>query len=112
MTTLRSMLWRSRAARSADVDCEYCFFLSKESLYLGDRFPMSDELIDAYIGQLLESHPGLETTIAWQGGEPTLMAVDFFRRAFDTAERLRRPDQLLHDTIKPMERRSPTSGAS
>jgi uncharacterized protein len=61
---------------------------------------MSDALVDAYIGQLLESHPGPEITVAWQGGEPTLMGVDFFRRAFATAERLRRPGQVLHHTIQ------------
>ena len=37
--------------------------------------------IDAYVRQLIESQSGPEVTIAWQGGEPTLMGVDFFRRA-------------------------------
>jgi uncharacterized protein len=83
-----------------NLDCEYCFFLSKESLYPGDRFRMSDELVEAYIGQLLESHPGPELTVAWQGGEPTLMGVDFFRWAFAIAERLRGPGQELHHTIQ------------
>ena len=54
-----------------NLDCEYCFFLSKEALYPGDRFRMSDELLDTYLRQVLESHSGPEVTIAWQGGEPT-----------------------------------------
>jgi sulfatase maturation enzyme AslB (radical SAM superfamily) len=83
-----------------NLDCEYCFFLSKEALYPGDRFRMRDGLVDAYIRQLLESHPGPEVTVAWQGGEPTLMGVDFFRRAFAVTERQRRPDQTLHHTIQ------------
>ena len=64
-----------------NLDCTYCFFLSKESLYPGDRFRMSDEVLDAYVSQLLAGHGPGEVTIAWQGGEPTLMGVDFFRRA-------------------------------
>ena len=83
-----------------NLDCEYCFFLSKEALYPGDRFRMSDELLETYIVQLLQSHATPEVTIAWQGGEPTLMGVDFFRRAVELAERHRRPDQRLSHTIQ------------
>ncbi|HMK12814.1 MAG TPA: anaerobic sulfatase maturase [Acidimicrobiales bacterium] len=83
-----------------NLDCEYCFFLSKEALYPGDRFRMSDEVMEAYVGQLLDSHPGPEVTIAWQGGEPTLMGIEFFRRALDAAQRLRKPGQVLRHTIQ------------
>jgi uncharacterized protein len=83
-----------------NLDCEYCFFLSKEALYPGDRFRMADDLLDAYLRQLLESQRVPEVTVAWQGGEPTLMGVDFFRRAVELAERYRRPDQVVHHTIQ------------
>ncbi len=83
-----------------NLDCEYCYFLAKEALYPGDRFRMSDDVLETYVGQLLESHPDGEVTVAWQGGEPTLMGVDFFRRAVELAERLRRPGQHLLHTIQ------------
>jgi uncharacterized protein len=83
-----------------NLDCEYCFFLSKEALYPGDRFRMSDELLDTYIRQLLESHTTPEVTIAWQGGEPTLMGVDHFRRAIELVEQYRRPGQTVEHTIQ------------
>ncbi len=83
-----------------NLDCEYCFFLSKEALYPGDRFRMSDELLETYIRQLLESQTGTEVTVAWQGGEPTLMGVDFFRRAVALVEQYRRPDQQVQHTIQ------------
>jgi uncharacterized protein len=83
-----------------NLDCEYCFFLSKESLYPGDRFRMTDAVLEAYIGQLLDAQPDGEVNIAWQGGEPTLMGLDFFRRAVDLAERRRRPGQQLVHTIQ------------
>jgi len=44
---------------------------------------MSDETLETYIRQLLESQHAPEVTIAWQGGEPTLMGLDFFKRAVD-----------------------------
>ncbi len=42
-----------------NLDCAYCFFLSKESLYPGDRFRMSDELLEQYLVQLIDGHQGL-----------------------------------------------------
>ncbi len=69
-----------------NLDCSYCFFLSKEMLYPGSRFRMADELLETYIRQLIEAHAGApEVTIAWQGGEPTLMGVEFFRRSVELA---------------------------
>jgi uncharacterized protein len=49
-----------------NLDFEYCFFLSKEALYPGDRFRMPEAVLDTYIRQLLESATGPEVTIAWQ----------------------------------------------
>ena len=67
-----------------NLDCTYCFFLSKEMLYPGSRFRMADDLLETYIRQLIDAHAGApEVTVAWQGGEPTLMGVDFFRRSLE-----------------------------
>ncbi len=84
-----------------NLDCEYCFFLSKESLYPGDRFRMADDLLETYVRQLFEAHAtASEVTIAWQGGEPTLMGVDFFRRAVGLTARYARAGQVVHHTIQ------------
>ena len=69
-------------------------------LYPGDRFRMSDELQKTYIQQLLESQPLGELNIAWQGGEPTLMGIDFFRRAIVYVEKYRKPGQSVLHTIQ------------
>src|SRR5258706_14892959 len=61
-----------------NLDCTYCFFLSKEMLYPGSRFRMANELLETYIRQLLESQPGPDVIVGWQGGEPTLMGLEFF----------------------------------
>jgi uncharacterized protein len=84
-----------------NLDCTYCFFLSKEMLYPGSRFRMADELLETYIRQLIESHARVpEVTIAWQGGEPTLMGVEFFRRSVELAKRYLRTDQRAIFTIQ------------
>ena len=84
-----------------NLDCSYCFFLSKEMLYPGSRFRMADELLEAYVKQLIEAHAGIpEVAIAWQGGEPTLMGVDFFRRSVELAEIYLQPGQRATYTIQ------------
>jgi uncharacterized protein len=47
-------------------------------LYPGSRFRMADELLEAYLRQLIESHTAPEVQVAWQGGEPTLMGLRLF----------------------------------
>ena len=84
-----------------NLDCAYCFFLSKELLYPGSRFRMADDLLETYLQQLIESHSrAREVTIAWQGGEPTLMGLEFFRRSVEIVERHLLPGQRAAYTIQ------------
>ncbi|MGO9872892.1 MAG: anaerobic sulfatase maturase [Acidimicrobiia bacterium] len=83
-----------------NLDCKYCFFLSKDALYPGASTRMSDVTLEAYIRQLIEAHSTPEVTVAWQGGEPTLMGLDFFRRAVELAEECARPGQRIEHSIQ------------
>jgi len=84
-----------------NLDCSYCFFLSKEMLYPGSRFRMADDLLETYLQQLIESHSTVpEVIIAWQGGEPTLMGIDFFERSVELAYRWLKPGQQARYTIQ------------
>ncbi len=85
---------------TCNIDCTYCFFLSKEALYPNSRSRMSQETLDSYIRQLLEAHDTPEVTVAWQGGEPTLMRLDFFRRAREAIDRHRRPGQTVRQAFQ------------
>lgn len=85
---------------TCNIDCRYCFFLSKEALYPDERHRMSDATLEAYIRQLLESHRLPEVTVAWQGGEPTLMGLEFFRKAVELVDRHRRPGQRVEHTFQ------------
>jgi len=88
------------AGAACNLDCKYCFFLSKEKLYPGSRLRMTDELLELYIRQLLESHRTPEVTIAWQGGEPTLMGLDFFERSVELVQQYKKPGQRVLHTIQ------------
>ena len=92
-----------------NLDCSYCFFLSKEMLYPGSRFRMAEELLETYIRQLIEAHASVpEVTIAWQGGEPTLMGVEFFRRSVELAEPVPAPGTASASTRSRRTARSST----
>jgi uncharacterized protein len=65
-----------------NLDCKYCFYLEKEALYPGEsQWRMSDAVLEEYVRQYLQSQPSAEINFAWQGGEPTLLGVEFFRKA-------------------------------
>ena len=83
-----------------NLDCAYCFFLDKEVFYPGSKFRMSDDVLEQYIRQLIESHQTDSVNIAWQGGEPTLMGLDFFRRAMALVEKYRRPGMRFLHTMQ------------
>jgi uncharacterized protein len=83
-----------------NLDCKYCFFLSKENLYAGDKFRMTDETLESYVRQLIEAHQEAEINVAWQGGEPTLMGVEFFRRAMGFVAKYLKPGQRAIHTLQ------------
>jgi uncharacterized protein len=85
---------------TCNLDCAYCFFLSKEMLYPGSRFRMADEMLERYIQQLIEAHQTPQVQVAWQGGEPTLMGLDFFQRSIELVERYRKPGTTVEYTIQ------------
>lgn len=67
-----------------NLDCSYCFYLVKEELYPDSDFRMKEAVLDAYLRQLVEAHRDMpQITVAWQGGEPTLMGLPFFRRVVE-----------------------------
>jgi uncharacterized protein len=84
-----------------NLDCEYCFFLSKDQLYPGSGFRMDPRVHEAYVEQLLAAHRGAdEVLMALQGGEPTLMGLEFFERTLELEEKFRRPGQRILNTVQ------------
>jgi uncharacterized protein len=88
------------AGATCNLDCKYCFFLSKDQLYPNERTRMSDEVLEAYIRQRLSQSNEPEINIAWQGGEPTIMGLEFFERAVALTEKYRKPEQQILHTIQ------------
>ena len=85
---------------ACNLACAYCFFLDKELLYPDSQFRMSDEVLEAYIRQLIEAHCTQQVTVAWQGGEPTLMGLEFYRRATELQKQYARPGMVFENTMQ------------
>ncbi|MCK4548922.1 MAG: anaerobic sulfatase maturase, partial [Candidatus Krumholzibacteria bacterium] len=67
-----------------NLDCAYCFYLSKERLLETDsKWRMSDEVLEKFIRQYIEGQNYKEVVFSWQGGEPTLLGLDFFRKVVE-----------------------------
>jgi uncharacterized protein len=73
---------------ACNLNCTYCFYLEKEALYPAhENYRMSEEVLEAYVRKTCAYLKGIpEVLFAWQGGEPTLMGLDFFRRAVELQE--------------------------
>ena len=85
---------------ACNMNCDYCFFLHKERLYPGSSFRMTDEVLELYISQYIEAQQVPEVTITWQGGEPTMMGLDFFRRSVDCARKFAPSGMRVEHTIQ------------
>ena len=88
-----------------NLDCTYCFYLEKEALYAGERkWAMPDDVLESYVAQYVAAQPAhVETiTMAWQGGEPTLLGVDYFRKVVAL--------QRKHSDGRPIENALQTNG--
>lgn len=87
-----------------NIQCSYCFYLEKERLYADhDRasaFRMTDATLEAYIQQYIAAQEVPEISFAWQGGEPTLMGLDFFRRAVELQKKHCPPDKKITNAFQ------------
>jgi len=83
-----------------NLSCQYCFYLRKGELYPKSTFRMSDEVLEEYIRQTIGAHRITEVTFAWQGGEPTILGIDFFKKALDLQKKYCRLGMVIHNTIQ------------
>lgn len=85
------------AGPRCNLRCEYCFYREKESFFPENKsFRMSDEILEAYTREYIKSQPGPSVVFDWQGGESTLLGVEFFRRALDFQKKYNAGKQILN----------------
>ena len=71
-----------------NLDCRYCFYLEKQRLYpRTSAWAMDDEVLETFIRDYITSQDVPAVSFTWQGGEPTLLGLDFFRRVVELQAR-------------------------
>ncbi len=84
-----------------NLDCHYCYYLEKEDLYpKGSNFRLNDETLERYIQQHIQATPGQIVSFSWHGGEPTLLGVEFFRKAVEFQKKHLPPDKKVINGIQ------------
>ncbi len=79
-----------------NLDCSYCYYLDKASLYTHHQPKMSPELLEVYIKQYIEANEVPEITFCWHGGEPLMAGIDFYRRAMAIQNRYRGSKKIIN----------------
>jgi len=83
-----------------NLSCRYCFYLHKDEMYPGSRFRMSDNVLREYIRQTIDTHCIPEVIFAWQGGEPTILGREFFKKAILLQKEYCTPGMAIQNTIQ------------
>lgn len=81
---------------ACNINCDYCFYLHKQDLLNQPKHPrMPEATLDQHIRQYIEAQFGAEEVVfTWQGGEPTLMGLDFFARVVELQKQYC-PDEMV-----------------
>lgn len=83
-----------------NLGCEYCYYLPKKALYPDSTFRMSNQVLKSYVRQYIAAQQVPQVHFAWQGGEPTLMGLDFFRRVVGYQKEAARPGMRIENAIQ------------
>ncbi|MBZ5600080.1 MAG: anaerobic sulfatase maturase [Acidobacteriia bacterium] len=84
-----------------NLDCLYCYYLHKKDL-LGSnsKFQISDEILETHIQQYIEGQDRDEVVFSWQGGEPTLLGLEFFHKVVELEQKHKRPHQRIENDLQ------------
>ncbi len=82
-----------------NIDCRYCFYKDRPGQFGSGKQRMSEDVQESLVRQYMEL--GFDVSgFAWQGGEPTLMGVDFFRRAVELQRKYGTKGQQVSNTLQ------------
>lgn len=89
------------AGPACNLRCEYCYYLSKEPLlHLPGLEPIADDVLERFVRDYIHGNDAAEIAFDWQGGEPTLLGVDFFRRVVELQERHCPPSKSVINNLQ------------
>jgi uncharacterized protein len=112
VTPQRPRIWRGKPVSrfhvmakpigpTCNLNCDYCYYLSKAGLLdAGVESRMSDELLETFIRQYIERQNHKEIIFSWQGGEPTLLGLDFFKKVVALEQKYCPPHKRVENDLQ------------
>lgn len=88
-----------------NIACEYCFYLEKKKLFPYKKktdFRMSEDTLETFVKQYVNDQPygTTEVNFTWQGGEPTLRGIGFYKKAIDFQNKYRRKGMKITNAFQ------------
>jgi uncharacterized protein len=83
-----------------NLSCDYCYYLPKKHLYPNSDFHMRHDLLADFTRQMIEAQPLPQVDFTWQGGEPTLIGLDFFKEAVRLQQAMAPPGMQINNAIQ------------
>ena len=81
-----------------NLSCKYCYYLEKANLYRNEdkagRFTMSDDLLERFIRDYIESQTMPQVLFSWHGGEALMRPLSFYKRVVELQKRYARGMQI------------------
>ena len=82
-----------------NVDCTYCFYKRRAPQVGQGRQRMSDEVLERLVKDYMQLRFPV-AGFAWQGGEPTLMGLDFYKKAVELQKKYGKPGQEVGNSLQ------------
>lgn len=87
------------AGSLCNLDCQYCYYLDKKEIYGGREPVMSEEMLETVVREYIKANDVPEVTFNWHGGEPTVLGIDFYKKALDF-EKKYADGKTIHNTLQ------------
>ena len=87
------------AGPDCNIACKYCFYACKTELFGTGAHRMSNEILESLVKSYLECRLD-QSSFAFQGGEPTLMGLDFFKQLVKLQKQYAFPEQTISNALQ------------
>lgn len=81
---------------ACNLNCTYCYYLEKHKLYEHSNRRMDDKMLEYFIQKYIAAQQVPVVTFVWQGGESTLLGLDYFKRAVELQKKYSGGKQILN----------------
>ncbi len=85
---------------ACNLDCTYCYYLSKEELLEQKTKRIQDEVLERFVADYIEGQDAPEIPFTWHGGEATLMGLPFFRRVVELQKKHCPPGRTIANDLQ------------